>query len=109
MSITSIGAYQSTTYMSSNSTSTSSVSQQNSSQTVSSSQSGGDTFEKSAAANGGNTSATCPKGNSTCLGCGSCQSSKSGSTTDIMDTGNQSMNTTMLNALNAYDSQSKFL
>jgi hypothetical protein len=70
--------------------------------------SGGDSFEASAASGGGGTtSSTCPRSNSTCIGCGSCETSSteaaaggSGST--------QAVSYETLQALSAYESASKY-
>lgn len=68
----------------------------------------GDTYEMSSAAKSGGSSA-CPKGNSTCIGCGSCGKTVSSSTRQSLFGDSQSADFTVLSALKAYDSQTKYL
>ena len=103
MSISAVSSSQSILFT--NSSSVSSTGQQAGTNSQSVSSSSGDSFEMSSAAKSGGIS-QCKKGKSTCDGCGACQTS---ATNGIIGTQFTNTDYTTLSALNAYESQSKYI
>lgn len=71
---------------------------------------GGDSIElsSSASGSGGSTSSTCPRSNSRCIGCGSCETASSNSA-DESNSLLQPVKYAALQALSAYESASKYV
>lgn len=103
MAVSAVSAIQSTYY-----TAAASVGGQTAS--AESAASTSDYFElSSASGGGGSTSSTCPKSNSTCIGCGSCETTSSVSSSDSGSSLFQPVNYATLQALSAYENASKYV
>jgi len=103
MAVSAINAYQSGYYTSAASTGNQLASP------AASTASGGDSFQLSSASSGGSSSSTCPRSNSTCIGCGSCEKSALDAASGTNNTtGSQATSYETLQAISAYESQSRY-
>lgn len=102
MAVLAVSANQSTYYTASSSTGGQTVS-------AAPAASSGDSFELSSVSGGASsTSSTCPRSNSTCIGCGTCETASAnpaGESNRLL----QPVNYTTLQALSAYESASKYV